>query len=388
MRILLASSSSGSRGGGELYLLYLGRALADRGHEVVLWASSHSRMDELCDAFEEIGAVVRSDYRNTYDYRTRSVANSLNYVSSSRISREWAALAPDVIHINKQNLEDGLDLLRAARQSNIPHLSTIHLTQTARYLRAQLAGMRDYVARRALRQDKGLLVCVLDERTRDLARFLGDKSRVRTIPNGVMLYDLNEREEIRHEQRNILHVPEDHLLLVAVGRLVPQKRPFKFLELAERIHAKVPKTRFIWVGDGHLAAHWDTALQDRGLSGIVRRLGWQSQVRDFLFAADAFLHTAEFEGLPLAILEALSASLPCAITPNLMKEMPFLDEDNSIAIGDDDSWVSILSDRIRLRQLGANARRLAEEQFSFDLMAKRYEALYRESIDAAQVALR
>ena len=388
MRILLASSSSGSRGGGELYLLYLGRALDYRGHEVTLWASSHSRMDELCNAFEEIGPVIRSDYRNTYDYRTRSVANSLNYVSSSRISREWAALAPDVIHINKQNLEDGLDLLRAARQSNIPHLSTIHLTQTARYLRAQLAGMRDYVARRALRQDNGLLVCVLDERTQDLARFLGDKSRVRTIPNGVMLYDLSEREEIRNEQRNILQVPDAHLLLVAVGRLVPQKRPFKFLELAERIHAKIPATRFIWVGDGHLSAHWDTAVQDRGLNGIVRRLGWQSHVRDFLFAADAFLHTAEFEGLPLAILEALSASLPCAITPNLMREMPFLDEDNSIAIGDDDSWVSILSDRNRLRLLGANARRLAEDQFSFALMAKRYEALYRESIESAQVALR
>jgi hypothetical protein len=33
MKILLASSSSGSRGGGELYLIYLGRALAQRGHQ-------------------------------------------------------------------------------------------------------------------------------------------------------------------------------------------------------------------------------------------------------------------------------------------------------------------------------------------------------------------
>ena len=137
MRILLASSSSGSRGGGELYLLYLGRALVARGHEVTLWASTHPRMDELCASFAEIGAVTRSPYRNTYDYRGRSLATVLNFAASNRVARQWKALAPDVIHLNQQNLEDGLDLLRAAWLAQRPHLTTIHLTQTARYLRAK-----------------------------------------------------------------------------------------------------------------------------------------------------------------------------------------------------------------------------------------------------------
>jgi glycosyltransferase involved in cell wall biosynthesis len=104
-------------------------------------------------------------------------------------------------------------------------------------------------------------------------------------------------------------------------------------------------------------------------------------VRDFLFATDVFLHTAEFEGLPLAILEALSAGLPCAITPNLLAEMPFLNDANAIALGEDDAWVSVLGDSEQLAECGANARRLAEEQFSFDIMASRYEALY-ESVRA------
>src|SRR5688572_17629371 len=197
MKILLVSSSSGSRGGGELYLLYLGRALAARGHEVMLWASDHSRMDELCGLFAPIGRVIRSEYRNTYDYRTRSVANYLNYASYRRLAHEWENLAPDVVHINKQNLEDGLDLLRAAALAGRPHLTTIHLTQTARYLRAQLAPLRDFVARRALRQDTGPLVCVLEDRARDLAEFIGNSSRVRTVPNGVELYDLHDRSRIR-----------------------------------------------------------------------------------------------------------------------------------------------------------------------------------------------
>ena len=71
MKILLVSTSSGSRGGGELSLLYLGRALKERGHEVMLFASLHDRMDELRFAFSPIGTVITGPYQNTYDRRGR-----------------------------------------------------------------------------------------------------------------------------------------------------------------------------------------------------------------------------------------------------------------------------------------------------------------------------
>src|SRR3954447_16031199 len=89
MRILLASSSSGSRGGGELYLVYLGRALVQRGHTVTLWASSHSRMDELANTFSSLGEVIRTPYKNTYDCRSRSLAAHFNYLAAKKIARVW-----------------------------------------------------------------------------------------------------------------------------------------------------------------------------------------------------------------------------------------------------------------------------------------------------------
>jgi hypothetical protein len=48
-----------------------------------------------------------------------------------------------------------------------------------------------------------------------------------------------------------------------------------------------------------------------------------------------------------------------------------------MAIGTDDTWSAVLADRTRLEVLGAKARKLAEEQFSFDIMAARYEAVYQ-----------
>src|SRR5437773_11979130 len=110
MKVLLVSSGSGSRGGGEIFLDYLGKGLADRGHEVTTWIPAHPRMDELAEKVSRFGRVIRANYRNTYDYKTRTVATTVNWRTSRRIARQWEKLEPDIIHLNKQNLEDGLDL--------------------------------------------------------------------------------------------------------------------------------------------------------------------------------------------------------------------------------------------------------------------------------------
>jgi len=165
---------------------------------------------------------------------------------------------------------------------------------------------------------------------------------------------------------------------VGVGRMVAQKRPLLFLETAAEIHRHIPEARFRWVGDGSLAADWDAWVAERKLGHVIRRLPWQNEVPRFLSAADVFMHTAEFEGLAFAILEALAAGLPCAITPNLLTDMPFLNPQNSIAIGPDGDWIGTLRDRAKLCEIGRSARRLAEEEFSFARMAAEYEALYHE----------
>ena len=264
----------------------------------------------------------------------------------------------------------------------MPNLATLHLTQSARYLRAKLAAPRDFVARRALRQYPGLLVTVLENRQRDLAGFLGDSPRIRMIPNGVPLFDLSGRAAMRATKRAELGFGENDQLLIAVGRMVPQKRPLVFLEKAEQILRTLPEAKFLWVGDGGLSGEWDARVAAKGLEQRIRRLPWHNDVQSLLLAADVFLHVAEFEGLPLAILEAMSAALPCAITANLLGEMPFLTAENSIAIGEDDSWIARLREPAALRALGAAARRLAEERFSFGKMAAGYEALYRETLAA------
>src|SRR5438105_2064022 len=250
MKILLASSSSGSRGGGELFLLYLADALIRRGHAVTLWASSHPRMDELAAKFAASGgAVARAEYVNTYDRRVRSLSALFDKVTPRRVAAQWRQLAPDCIHINKQNLEDGLDLLQAAERAGAPAICTTHLTQSAKYLRAKSAALRDFAARRALRRTRMPLVAVLENRRRDLIDFLGGGvERVHLIPNGVPLMNLTDASALAREKRAELGVDAHSLLVLGVGRMVPQKRPMLFLKTAERIRAAGVDARFVCVG--------------------------------------------------------------------------------------------------------------------------------------------
>src|ERR1700712_2542438 len=168
MRVLLVSSGSGSRGGGEIFLDYLGKGLADRGHEVMVWIPDHPRMDELAEKCSKYSRIIRGRYRNTYDRTARSIATCFNWNVSQRIATEWTALEPDIIHVNKQNLEDGLDLLEAARQCGVPNVCTVHLTQSAKYLGAKFGSLRDLVARWQLGQYRGIFVAVQEKRRLEL----------------------------------------------------------------------------------------------------------------------------------------------------------------------------------------------------------------------------
>jgi len=373
VKILFASSSSGSRGGGETFLVYLGEALAWRGHEVVLWTSSHPRMDEIAARFGRFGAVCRADYTNTYDRPRRSLGALLDRATPARAAREWQALEPDIVHLNKQNLEDGLDLLHAMRLMACPGVCTIHITQSAAFLRAKGAWLRDWAARRGLRGYGGRLVAVSEPRKADLEKFLGRAGGITAIANGVPIPSISAAE--RERRREELGVAPDELAILAVGRMTAQKRPLLFLEIAARILTRIPEARFFWIGDGPLSAEWDARAAALGIGARAQRLGWREDAAALIAGGDLLLHTAEYEGMPLAILEAMAAGVPCAVSDGLHREMPFLDEGNSIRVSED-SWIEVLRDREELARRAKAARELAAAQFSTEAMAGAYEALY------------
>jgi glycosyltransferase involved in cell wall biosynthesis len=362
-----------------MFLDYLGRGLSERGHEVSMWIPAHSRMDELSEKCAGFGRVIRAEYRNTYDYMGRSLSTCFTHGVSRRIARDWEDLAPDVIHLNKQNLEDGLDLVRALRLCGVPSVCTIHLTQTARYLRGRGSRLRDFISRNALRKYRGVIVAVQETRRKELHDLLGDGARTRTIFNGVAVADRLALARMRKAKRDELGLAENDFLVLGVGRLVEQKRPFQFLEAARELHRRLSFTRFLWVGDGALAGPWAEWIRREGLESVVSCAGWQSETLPFLSAADLLLHVAEYEGLPFAILEAMAAGLPCAVSRGFAAEIPLFDDGTVLFFDDAAAVAARLRDRAGLDRIAAGARRLVQTKLSLPAMVESYEQAYREA---------
>ena len=382
MRILLASSSSGSHGGGEIFLLYLGRALHELGHTVGLWTSDHQRMSPLAESFAAFGGeVLRAPYTNTYDLRGRCLSAATHTRNRDTAIDTWRSWNPDVVHINKQNLEDGLDLLAAGKRSGIPNICTIHISQSARYLKAANAWIRDLVAKYCLNRYPGLLAAVADSRRLDLAEFVpGNGERIRRVYNGTPDPNLDKRADWRAEKRKELNLKDDDVLVMMVARLTAQKAPERFLDVATALRDKHANARFLWVGDGDFAEVWDRAVAERNLAHTVTRIGWQNDVRPWLAAADAYLHSAAYEGLPLSILEALSFSLPCFLTNSMVEEVSAFTVDDVCVLDEAAQWHNELLDPLTRSELGQRSRALYEREFRVEKMAENYSKLYDESI--------
>jgi glycosyltransferase involved in cell wall biosynthesis len=264
---------------------------------------------------------------------------------------------------------------------------TIHLTQTARYLGAKAAWLRDWIARWRLSRFEGILVAVQDERSAMLDQFLAGRAHTRTVFNGVPAVDAASAEAVRNAKRKELGLGADDVLVLGLGRLVAQKRPFEFLRIAKALQRRLPAARFVWVGDGELAESWRGAIAHEGLADVISCVGWQQDVSSYLFAGDLLLHVAQFEGFPLGVIEAMAAGLPCAITRELSREIPLLNEENVLYADDIEDLAAKTGDRAARSRVAARARRLFDEKLSVKKMTEAYEAVYLDAIRAMEARL-
>lgn len=133
-----------------------------------------------------------------------------------------------------------------------------------------------------------------------------------------IFYPLSDTE--RTEERAALNRKfgflETDQLLVTVGRLDMQKDPLLLLEAYRMVLVKNPTARLILVGDGVLRPEVEDKISAHGLGDRVVLAGLQPprDVARLLQAADLFVLSSAYEGMPMSVLEALGTGLPVATT--------------------------------------------------------------------------
>lgn len=295
----------------------------------------------------------------------------------ARIRAVVAEVQPDVIHAH--GLRAGIDAGLAVRKSPAVPLLTVHnlvRPEVAGPLRAPLYRWAEALAVRL----SSRVLCV----SREIAEHLGGRGGAARAKIEVLYLGVGEPPTLQRDRaaiRRALEVPEGTPLVVTASRLAPQKRLRVMLGALERL----PGAVLCILGEGPEAAELEAAARDRGLAGRVRFLGFRSDVADFIAAADAFCLSSIWEGIPLAVQEALALGTPVVGTDVGGMPEVIADRRTGRLVPPNDPQAlaealdEVLSDRARAHDYRREGKEDLSLRFSEARMLDRLVTIYREA---------
>ncbi len=167
---------------------------------------------------------------------------------------------------------------------------------------------------------------------------------------------------------------------VAVFRL--QKRLQDWLQAAKLLAERRPEMHFLLVGDGPQREELVSLAAALGLEGRVHFPGLQEDVRPYLAAMDVYLMSSLFEGLPLALLEAMA--MRCAVVATAVGGIPEVIREGENGFLVQPQQPEVLARKVEevlaspeLRgRVGETGRRTVQERFSMQRMVQDLESTY------------
>jgi glycosyltransferase involved in cell wall biosynthesis len=222
----------------------------------------------------------------------------------SRLTRLMRDLRPHVVHTHLFRAD--IHGRWAARHARVPTIvSTIH-AHTTRHS----GWLRDAMDRWTARHADRIIGC-----TETITEFTAQRLRLPpgkaiTIPNGTPLEPFRQAQA-SDALREGLGLPPGEPVIGTVGRLAAEKNQIDFLRMAQRVLDSHTGARFLIVGDGALRGELEAAARDLGVGERVVFTGPRSDIPDLMALMDVFVLCSLWEALPITLLEAMAAGVPC-----------------------------------------------------------------------------
>jgi glycosyltransferase involved in cell wall biosynthesis len=164
-----------------------------------------------------------------------------------------------------------------------------------------------------------------------------------------------------------------------VGRLSKQKDPHFFRRVAMLARAQERGLEFVWVGDG------DARLKEDLERASIKVTGWVDPDRVARILADSsiYLHTAQYEGFPLSVLDAAKVGIPIVV-----KSLPAFEDSGLREVRDESDAATVIVEMLRSKQMLQTASRASSAltgRAQRAAQAASLSALYRTTLSGADV---
>lgn len=364
LTIALMLESDGP-GGAEIVVLEMADELRARGHEVVPVGPG--------DGVGWLGERLRA---RGFEPEVFVEGRPPDWRVVRDLLRIFRRRGVDVAHAHEFTLS--VYGAAAARLARIPQIVTMHGNQEmTRALRRRVA------LRWAFGRSAGV-VAVSSATQHQLERDLGlAPGSIAVIRNGMPVRP-GDPAPVRRE----LGVAEGEVLLVAVGNLDRRKGHIFLLEALAMLRDRCPVAWRLAIASGRSGderPRLEAFARERGLAERVHILRHRDDVPALLAAADVFVMPSLWEGLPLALLEAMLAgsAVVASETSGIPEAIANGEDGLLVPPGDSAALAHALERLLRdggLRaRLAAHARERALREFTIGAMVDAYEALYAEA---------
>jgi glycosyltransferase involved in cell wall biosynthesis len=212
------------------------------------------------------------------------------------------------------------------------------------------------------------------------------KASVITILNGVNVDHFKPASKDDGKIRNQFNIPQEATVIATIGVFRFQKRFDLWLDIANEIVRVKSDVRFIIVGDGPLKDQILARRKELNLEAHVHMAGLQTDVRPYLAAADIYMMSSVFEGLPIALLEAMACGLPVISTDaGGIKEVVRHENEGLLCSVNEpkkltDLALRLVTDMPLRKKLAFNARIRIVNDFSMRKMVDELEILYQQFV--------
>lgn len=190
--------------------------------------------------------------------------------------------------------------------------------------------------------------------------------------------------------RGELGIDDTTPLVVHVGNIRPHKGHHNLVAATVRLAELVPDVRVVSIGGEKHDGDLDRVRKLAAEAGVADRLSFLGRREDalgFVAAADVFANPSDFEGLPVAVLEAMAlqrpvvatavGGVPAVVQPGVTGVLVPAGDPAALAEG----VAGLLDDPHTAAQLAAAARKIIERDYSLEAMVRRFEAIYDEVLD-------
>jgi len=302
-------------------------------------------------------------------------------VALGRLHRMFRRERPHIVHTHSSKA--GIVARLAARWARVPVI--VHTVHGWSFHQRMSWGERFVYKRleRVVARFTDALIVVSDgDRQKGLEARIGDPARYVKIPYGIDVAAYARKPGAR-TLRDELRIGEGRPIVGSVIRLAPQKDPMTMLAAFDKVGTDA---HFVIVGDGPMRSAFDAAVARSCIDGRLSVTGVRGDVHDLVGELDVFVLTSLWEGLPLAMIEAMAAGVPIVASRVDGVSEAVTDGVEGFLVAPKDA--ETFADRIRtLLGDGELRRRMGraglERSAAFDIptMIRRQDALYRRLLE-------